>query len=121
MRPERDIPTPRPTSARRRGVGLTEATGGQLMQRLTSPAGTEVSYETYGSGLPLVLVHGGFSDHQTNWELVKPLLAKRFTVYALARRGRGETDATTGHSLDDESLDVVALMDSTGEPPFLLG
>jgi pimeloyl-ACP methyl ester carboxylesterase len=91
------------------------------MQRITSPAGATVSYENYGSGPPLVLVHGGFSDHKTNWEFVKPLFEKQFTVYAIARRGRGETDATVGHSLEDESMDVVALMQSIGEPVFLLG
>jgi pimeloyl-ACP methyl ester carboxylesterase len=90
------------------------------MQRLTSPAGATVSYDQYGSGPPLVLVHGAFSDHKTNWEFVKPLFEKQFTVYAIARRGRGETDATVGHSLEDESLDVVALIQSIGEPVFLL-
>jgi len=69
----------------------------------------------------LVLVHGAFSDHNTNWEFVKPLFEKQFTVYAIARRGRGETDATEGHSLEDESSDVVAVMQSIGEPVFLLG
>jgi pimeloyl-ACP methyl ester carboxylesterase len=66
-------------------------------------------------------VHGAFSDHKTNWEFVKPLFEKQFTVYAIARRGRGETDATVGHSLEDESMDVVALIQSIGEPVFLLG
>jgi pimeloyl-ACP methyl ester carboxylesterase len=91
------------------------------MQRLTSPAGATVSYDQYGSGPPLVLVHGAFSDHKTNWEFVKPLFEKQFTVYAIARRGRGETDATEGHSLEDESRDVVAVIQSIGEPVFLLG
>jgi pimeloyl-ACP methyl ester carboxylesterase len=91
------------------------------MQRIPSPAGATVSYDKYGSGPPLVLVHGGFSDHKTNWEFVKPLFQKQFTVYAIARRGRGETDATEGHSLEDESMDVVALIESVGEPVFLLG
>lgn len=91
------------------------------MQRITSPAGTTVSYDRYGSGPPLVLVHGGFSDHRTNWEFVKPILEDRFTVYALARRGRGETDATEGHGVEDEGMDVVALIRSIGEPVFLLG
>jgi hypothetical protein len=48
-----------------------------------------------------VLVHGSFSDHHTNWEFVRPLFERQFTVYAIARRGRGETDATQGHSLDE--------------------
>jgi pimeloyl-ACP methyl ester carboxylesterase len=91
------------------------------MQRIPSPADATVSYDTYGSGPPLVLVHGGFSNHKTNWEFVKPLFDKQFTVYAIARRGRGETDVTKGHSLEDESMDVVALIESIGKPVFLLG
>lgn len=91
------------------------------MQRIPSPAGANVSYDKYGSGPPLVLVHGGFSDHRTNWEFVKPLFERRFTAYAVARRGRGETDATEGHSLEDEGTDVAALIRSMGEPVFLLG
>lgn len=91
------------------------------MQRVTAPAGATVSYDKYGSGPPLVLVHGGFSDHKTNWEFVKPLFEKQFTVYAIARRGRGETDATEGHNLEDESRDVAALIQSIDEPVFLLG
>ncbi len=91
------------------------------MQRISSPAGATVSCEKYGSGPALVLVHGAFSDHRSNWEFVKPLLEKQFTVYAVARRGRGETDSTEGHSLTDESRDVVAVIESIGGPAFLLG
>ena len=91
------------------------------MMFLRSPTGATVSYVTYGSGPPLVLVHGGFSDHVSNWELVKALLEPRFTVYAVARRGRGQTQTPAGHSLADESRDVAALIESIGEPVFLLG
>jgi pimeloyl-ACP methyl ester carboxylesterase len=91
------------------------------MKRLTSPAGVTISYDQYWSGPPLVLVHGSFSDHKTNWELVKPLFETQFTVYAIARRSRGETDATRGHSLGDESRDVIAVIRLISEPVFLLG
>ena len=91
------------------------------MQRIPSPAGVTVSYDNYGECPPLVLVHGSFSDHKTNWEFVKPLLETQFTVYAIARRGRGETDLTKGHSLEDESRDLVVVIRSIGEPVFLLG
>jgi pimeloyl-ACP methyl ester carboxylesterase len=74
------------------------------MERLTTPAGITVSFDRGGSGAPLVLSHGAFSDHHTNWEFVKPSLRKDFTVYAVARRGRGETDRT-----------------QVGEPVFLAG
>jgi pimeloyl-ACP methyl ester carboxylesterase len=91
------------------------------MQRIPSPAGATVSYDQSGSGPPLVLVHGAFSDHHTNWAFVKPRFETQFTVYAIARRGRGETDATQGHSLEDESRDVVAVLQAIGAPVFLLG
>ena len=91
------------------------------MQRLTVHGGAIVSYDTYGAGPPLVLVHGGFSDHRTNWEFVKPLLEPHFTVHAVARRGRGLTDATEGHSVEAEGRDVAAVIRAIGEPVFLLG
>ncbi len=76
---------------------------GSRRERITSPGGVTVSYGKYGSGPPLVLVHGAFSDDHTNWEFVRPILQQRFTIYAIARRGRGETDATEGHRLEDRS------------------
>jgi pimeloyl-ACP methyl ester carboxylesterase len=91
------------------------------MQHMTSSAGIVISYEKYGNGPSLLLVHGSFSDHQTNWMLVKSLLAEQFTVYAIARRGRGDTDATEGHSVENESSDVEALLGALDEPAFLLG
>jgi pimeloyl-ACP methyl ester carboxylesterase len=92
-----------------------------MRTRLTSPSGVIVSYSKYGSGPPLVLVHGAFSDDETNWEFVKPMLEQRLTVYAIARRGRGETDATVDHRLEDEVLDVVAVIRAVDQPVFLLG
>lgn len=80
------------------------------MQRIKTPDGTTISFDKYGSGPPLVLVHGGFSDHITNWQECKALLAERFTIYAIARRGRGDSSATEGHSVADEASDVVAVL-----------
>jgi pimeloyl-ACP methyl ester carboxylesterase len=91
------------------------------MRRVVSTAGVTVSFETYGRGPSLVLVHGSFDDHRSDWEFVRPFFEKQFTVHAVARRGRGETDATTGHSLEGEGRDVVAVIQAVGEPVFLLG
>lgn len=91
------------------------------MERLITPNGITVSYEQGGSGPLLVLTHGGFSDHHTNWEFVNPALRQNFTTCAIARRGRGETDATQGHSVEDEVDDLVALLEAVKEPVFLLG
>ena len=92
-----------------------------MMNRLKTPDGVTVSYDKYGSGPGLLLVHGAFSDHATNWEFVRERLQKRYTVYAVARRGRGETDATKGHSVEDEIADTAAVIASIDEPLFLLG
>lgn len=70
------------------------------MHKLVSRTGATVSYRRSGHGAPLVLIHGGFSDHHTNWEFVLPKLEEHFTVVAMARRGRGETDVTEGHTID---------------------
>ena len=88
---------------------------------VTTTAGTRVSCARTGVGPPLVLVHGGFSDHVTNWEFVLPALRRHFTVLAVARRGRGGTDATEGHTVEDEGADVAAVVRAVGEPVFLLG
>lgn len=91
------------------------------MQCIALPHHATVSYAKYGSGPPLVLLHGSFSNHATNWQFVQPFFEQQFTVYAIARRGRGETEATEGHSLEDESIDVVTLIQAIGEAVFLLG
>jgi pimeloyl-ACP methyl ester carboxylesterase len=91
------------------------------MRTITGSNGTTVSYSIEGSGPPLVLVHGAFSDHLTNWTFVAPQFQQRFTVYAIARRGRGATDATTNHLLLDEAQDVADVVRAIGEPVLLLG
>jgi pimeloyl-ACP methyl ester carboxylesterase len=88
---------------------------------LVTPSGVRIDYETWGEGPPLVLVHGCFSDHRTNWMYVKPLLEPHVTGYAISRRGRGATDATPGQSIEDEMEDAAALIREIGTPVFLLG
>jgi pimeloyl-ACP methyl ester carboxylesterase len=91
------------------------------MERIETPRGITYSYEKSGSGPPLVIVHGSLSNHQSAWMMVKPLLEPNFTVYAVARRGRGETSATEGHTIPEEAHDLAALIEKIGEPVFLLG
>ena len=102
-------------------AGASAAAGEDAMKTITGSRGATVSYSVEGSGPPLVLVHGGFSDHDTNWTFVAPMFRREFTVYAVARRGRGATDATIDHSLEDEAQDVADIVRSIGEPVYLLG
>jgi pimeloyl-ACP methyl ester carboxylesterase len=91
------------------------------MKRITGSTGATVSYSVAGSGPPLVLVHGAFSDHESNWTFVTPMFQERFTVYAIARRGRGATAATRDHALQDEAQDVVDVIRTIDAPVNLLG
>lgn len=91
------------------------------MPSVRSLSGVDVSWDVHGSGPPLVLVHGSFSDHRTNWAAILPDLARTWTVHSVARRGRGRTTATVGHGVVDEAADVVAVLRSLGEPAGLLG
>ena len=94
------------------------------LNTIRTSRGVTLSYEVHGSStetFPLVLVHGGFSDHRTNWEFVLPSLTRNLQVYAVARRGRGETDNTPLRRLEDEALDVAELIKHIGTDVFLLG
>ena len=91
------------------------------METVTSRDGTHIAYERSGEGPPLVLVHGTTAAHFT-WELVLPELQKHFTVYAIDRRGRGESGGTDyDYEIEREFEDVVTLIDSIGGTVGLLG
>ena len=93
------------------------------METVTSADGTAIAYTQTGSGPPLVLVHGsGVSDHR-RWEIGDVLnrLAEHATVYALDRRGRGQSGDGDEYSMDREVEDVVAVVEAIGEPVTLLG
>lgn len=91
------------------------------MHTVTSPDGTRIAYWRSGSGPALVLVHGATADHTTTWQLVRAELERHFTVYAMDRRGRGASGDACEHELRREAEDVVAVIDSIGEPAHLLG
>src|SRR5688572_16509384 len=65
-------------------AGTGFVSGEPKMNTIKGSTGTMVSYSSAGSGPPLVLVHGAFSDHETNWTFVAPLFERQFTVYAIA-------------------------------------
>ncbi len=90
------------------------------MKTVKSADGTLIAYEKTGEGPPLVLVHGGTTDH-TSWKLVLPTLAKHFTVYAIDRRGRGKSGDSSDYRLELEFEDVTAVVDMIDEPAILLG
>ena len=90
------------------------------METILSRDGTMIAYQRSGTGPALVLVHGGTADH-TRWAPVLPAFEQRFTVYAVDRRGRGGSGDAEPYAIEREFEDIVALVNSIGEPVFLLG
>lgn len=92
------------------------------MKTITASDGTEIAFERTGNGPPLVLVHGNGDIHKF-WDLAgaRSALAEHCTVYAIERRGRGESGDATEYGLEREADDVVALINSIDEPVTLLG
>ncbi len=90
------------------------------MTTIPSKDGTPIAYAKSGHGPPLVLVHGTTADH-ARWAPILPELEKRFTVYAIDRRGRGASGDAASYAFEREFEDVAAIVDSIGEPAYLLG
>ncbi len=90
------------------------------MERLLSKDGTSIAYARSGSGTPLILVHGAGADH-TRWAPVLPQLEQLFTVYAVDRRGRGQSGDAKHYSVEREFEDLVAVVETAGESVDLLG
>ena len=92
------------------------------MESVTSADGTPIAFEHTGSGPPLVLVHGMAGNH-ARWELfnIRPTLSEHTTVYAIDRRGHGESGDANEYALVLEFEDVAAVVDSIDDPVNLLG
>jgi pimeloyl-ACP methyl ester carboxylesterase len=67
-----------------------------------------------------VLVHGT-SGSLVRWKPILPALEQHFTVYAVDRRGRGESGDAPGYAIEREFEDVAAVVDSIGGKVNLLG
>ncbi|WP_204524820.1 alpha/beta fold hydrolase [Confluentibacter citreus] len=73
--------------------------------------GLKMYYEIYGQGKPLVLIHGGGSTIQSNFEKIIPLLAKNRKVIAMELQAHGRTnDRNTETSFEQDADDVATLL-----------
>lgn len=86
------------------------------VQIVPSRDGTEIAIFRSGSAtpgtLPLILVHGTTSDHRT-FRIVDPLLGARRRLYAMDRRGRGDSgDRPGAYAIAREFEDVAAVADA---------
>lgn len=83
--------------------------------------GTDIFYEKSGSGPPFILLHGNGETHKIFNKAV-PLLAERFTVYALDTRGHGQSGKVSQFHYADIVGDVRCFAEALGlESPALYG
>jgi len=73
--------------------------------------GIRMYYEIYGQGKPFVLIHGGGSTIQSNFEKVIPLFAKNRQVIAIELQAHGRTsDRNADLSFEQDADDVATLL-----------
>ncbi len=89
------------------------------METIRSKDDTRIAYQRSGTGAPLVLVHGTLGSSR-RWPVL-PALEQHFTVYAVERRGYGESEDAASYAIEREYEDIAALVDSIGDGVNLLG
>lgn len=76
-----------------------------------SLSGTKIYYEEYGSGVPLLLLHGGFGSIHDFQEVI-PELADHFRVIAIDSPGHGRSEQADSLSFELMSSYCSELIDA---------
>lgn len=85
-----------------------------------SKDGTEIAFDRFGEGPPVILVCGASVDRTSNSRLAE-LLSSDFTVFNFDRRGRGDSGGTQPYSVERETEDIRAILEEAGGSPCLYG
>lgn len=86
--------------------GYSEVNGLKMYYEIYLPTG-----QAGGQGKPLVLIHGGGSTIQSNFEKVIPLFAKNRQVIAVELQAHGRTnDRNADSSFEQDADDVATLL-----------
>ncbi len=101
-------------------LGRPSAREAQLPQTVTSKDGTPIAFERYGEGPALLLIGGALSE-RTAWAPMAKLLAKNFSVFAVDRRGRGDSGDTPPYTVEREIEDIEGLIAEAGGTAFIHG
>jgi pimeloyl-ACP methyl ester carboxylesterase len=90
------------------------------MEKVTSADGTEIAFDRFGSGPPLVMAAGAFGDRSATEPLGRAL-ADRLEIFNFDRRGRGDSGDTPPYAVQREIEDLQALIGAAGEGASLFG
>lgn len=91
------------------------------IHRAVSADGTPIVGRVHGQGPALVLVPGGPADGETAWNALLPHLTDHFTCCTVNTRGRALSGDARDHSRARLVEDVVAFVESIGDPVMLFG
>ena len=74
--------------------------------------------DSWGSGTPVVLVHGSLATGAEEWQAQRPLADEGFRLLVLDRRGYGRSPAAKGEDFLRDADDIAALL---GDGAHLVG
>ena len=90
------------------------------MDKVISKDGTTIAYDRSGQGPALIFVTGAVANRSA----VAPVaarLARRFTVFAYDRRGRGDSGDTAPYAVEREIDDLNAIIQAAGGSACVFG
>lgn len=76
----------------------------------------DLYYEEYGSGTPLVLLHGNGEDH-TTFSVLGEALRHRFHIYAFDSRGHGLSSSVSEYHYADMATDIAKALETLFDSP----
>jgi pimeloyl-ACP methyl ester carboxylesterase len=79
---------------------------------------TRLHLEEWGTGTPVILVHGSLAAGAEEWEAQRPLAEQGFRLLVLDRRGYGRSPAAEGEDYLADADDIAELM---GDGAHLVG
>jgi pimeloyl-ACP methyl ester carboxylesterase len=91
------------------------------MQLVASDDGTQIAYESFGEGPPVLLVGGALCDRNSSLPLARELANHGLSGVTYDRRGRGDSTDAGGPGIDNEVADIAALVRALGRPAALYG
>ncbi len=91
-----------------------------VMEKVLSKDGASIAYDRIGQGPALILIGGALSTRAAA-NAISARLAPHFTVFAVDRRGRGDSSDHAPYSVRREVEDIAALVEAAGGTAYLFG
>jgi pimeloyl-ACP methyl ester carboxylesterase len=95
-----------------------QTTSTSVMTTRVATGRDDLFVESWGDGIPVVLVHGSLATGAEEWEAQRPLADEGFRLLVPDRRGVGQSPAAEGEDFSRDGDDIADLM---GDGAHLVG